>query len=242
MRINMRIFSVVTLAFLLGHSLCVKAEHKYELVEKIVFWPDHQLTNPFTDTELKLYIVSPNGQEFVYYGFYDGNGQGGQNGELWKYRILLNKAGRWEVQPVFVMPGTDKPSLGAPKFAKMEFQVIDKPIKSSAHGHISVAQDNFRRYLHHDGTPWFPFPFHASAILNQKQKVYQQYIQQHLKNSIDILTIRFHYDNHGMVFLFSLFVHLFFLIRNCMFWSQYFRAVNVDMGNLTGIFCGIPVD
>lgn len=51
--------------------------------------------NPFTDVDLSARVVSPSGRVFNAFGFYDGDGAGGQNGNVWKLRIYLDELGTW---------------------------------------------------------------------------------------------------------------------------------------------------
>jgi hypothetical protein len=52
-------------------------------------------TNPFTDVELSARVTSPSGRTFQVDGFFDGDGQGGQAGRLFKIRIAAQEEGWW---------------------------------------------------------------------------------------------------------------------------------------------------
>lgn len=51
--------------------------------------------NKFTDVTLNVEYTSPSGRQMRLPGFYDGDGQGGQNGDVWKFRFMANEAGTW---------------------------------------------------------------------------------------------------------------------------------------------------
>jgi len=51
--------------------------------------------NPFSDVDLTARVVSPSGRVYTAFGFYDGDGAGGQNGNVFKIRIYLDEVGTW---------------------------------------------------------------------------------------------------------------------------------------------------
>ncbi len=51
--------------------------------------------NPFFDVELNAVFTSPTGRVVNFFGFYDGDGQGGQQGNVWKQRFMPNELGTW---------------------------------------------------------------------------------------------------------------------------------------------------
>ncbi|MHC4739289.1 MAG: DUF5060 domain-containing protein [Planctomycetota bacterium] len=51
--------------------------------------------NPFAEVELKAEFVSPSGKKVDFFGFYDGDGKGGQNGCIWKQRFMPDEVGLW---------------------------------------------------------------------------------------------------------------------------------------------------
>lgn len=172
-----------------------KTNNLHSVEEVSIPWKDHGLENPFTDAELRLKITAPEnregGSEFTFFGFYDGNGEGGQNGDVWKYRICLDAPGEWIVQPIFVNPVTGNPLANAPQIPPHQIKV---GTAEQHHGHIQVDPEGGLRYVHADGTPFFPFPFHASGLLDNDPAWVFPYIDEHLKRGIDNLTVRFHAD------------------------------------------------
>ena len=56
--------------------------------------------NPFDTYLLRLEVTDPGGRTFQLDGFYDGNGQGGQSGNIWKARICPYQEGTWSWRTV----------------------------------------------------------------------------------------------------------------------------------------------
>lgn len=56
--------------------------------------------NPFDTYLLRLEVTDPSGTTFELDGFYDGNGQGGQAGNIWKARLSPNQTGTWSWRTV----------------------------------------------------------------------------------------------------------------------------------------------
>ncbi len=55
----------------------------------------HEYSNPFFDVELNAVFTSPTGRVMKFFGFYDGDGKGGQQGNVWKQRFMPNELGTW---------------------------------------------------------------------------------------------------------------------------------------------------
>lgn len=53
--------------------------------------------NPFdfNEIELRSSFTSPSGKNYLFFGFYDGDGQGGQTGNVWKQRFMPDEVGTW---------------------------------------------------------------------------------------------------------------------------------------------------
>ena len=51
--------------------------------------------NPFMDVDLNSVFTAPSGKKVNFFGFYDGDGQGGQKGNVWRQRFMPNEAGTW---------------------------------------------------------------------------------------------------------------------------------------------------
>jgi hypothetical protein len=52
--------------------------------------------DPYTDIELTTTFTAPSGKETEFWGFYDGDGDGGQSGHLWKFRFSPTEVGPWK--------------------------------------------------------------------------------------------------------------------------------------------------
>jgi len=163
----------------------------YQLVEERMT-NDSAFANPFTDTELRLAVRAPVGRKlgtsFTWYGFFDGEGAGGQRGNVWKFRLLLDHPGRWVVAAGFYVPGTSTPNGGARTF----IYHVSPPKVPGEHGHIRVDPENPRRFRYDDGTPWVPFVMHSSMLLDREWRVARRWIDEHAARGVDALAVRFH--------------------------------------------------
>ena len=72
---------------------------KYDTLE-LVFTADSTPANPFDTYLLKLELTDPSGSTFTIDGFYDGDGNGGPNGTIWKARISAYATGMWSWRTV----------------------------------------------------------------------------------------------------------------------------------------------
>lgn len=73
-------------------ALVEVGKHKtYELAVTAATSPQ----NPFDTYLLKLEITDPNGRRFIIDGFFDGDGDGSQEGNIWKARIAPYTKGIW---------------------------------------------------------------------------------------------------------------------------------------------------
>ena len=54
-------------------------------------------SNPFDFEEIELQATfsSPTGRQISFFGFFDGDGQGGQSGDVWKLRFMPDELGAW---------------------------------------------------------------------------------------------------------------------------------------------------
>lgn len=51
--------------------------------------------NPFTDVQLTAQVTAPSGRKITVDGFFDGDGAGGQTGNVFKVRVFADEAGTW---------------------------------------------------------------------------------------------------------------------------------------------------
>ena len=153
---------------------------------------DTAAENPFKEVDLDLDVQAPASRQpqthFNWFGFYDGNGQGGQQGNIWKYRMLFDAPGRWTITATFRDAQSGKPLAPARIFA---YEVAAQAAPGQ-HGHVTRDPHNPMRLAFADGTPWVPFSMHASFLLDQKQDVARQWIDQHAALGVNALGVRFH--------------------------------------------------
>ncbi len=184
-------FSALAVFLLCGSAAGVTNVNLYQRVEESMTNAT-SLGNPFTDTELRLTVTAPAGRAlgsaFTWYGFHDGNGTGGQNGTVWKFRVLFDQPGTWTIDAGFYVPGTA--TLNGPT-QQFVYQVSSNKV-AGEHGHIRVDPQNTRWLRHDDGTPWAPFNFHSSMLLDRDTALAQQWIDQHALLGVDALAVRFH--------------------------------------------------
>ena len=57
--------------------------------------------NPFLDWRLNVEFTGPGGQVLTVPGFFDGNGNGGDDGQAWRVRFVPDERGRWSYKVSF---------------------------------------------------------------------------------------------------------------------------------------------
>ena len=72
---------------------------RYKTLE-LIFTANTSPSNPFDTYLLKLEVTDPVGTKFTVEGFYDGNGNGGQSGKIWKARLCPTRTGTWSWRTV----------------------------------------------------------------------------------------------------------------------------------------------
>jgi len=82
----------------------------YKTLE-LVFTASQTPVNPFDTYLLKLEVTDPDGNTIILDGFFDGDGQGGQTGNVWKARITPYKAGTWSWRTVQADVTPEDPNL-----------------------------------------------------------------------------------------------------------------------------------
>jgi hypothetical protein len=87
--------------------------------------------NPFDFTiiELQATFTAPSGRQVKFFGFYDGDGHGGQTGNVWKLRFMPDELGSWH----YVYSWTDETAGGSGTFEVVD---IGRP------GPLQIAADN----------------------------------------------------------------------------------------------------
>lgn len=136
-------------------------------------------TNPFTDTELHTRFVSPSGRAYTFFGFYDGDGNGGQQGNIWKLRFMCLQQGTWSWSASF----TD----GAPG-ASGSFQCLD----SALPGPLQPDPHNPRWLQQPTGAHFLPRWYYLHELLFSQEGTWQQDVDNLLVakgyNTVTVLT------------------------------------------------------
>jgi len=88
-------------------------------------------SNPFDYSviELQATFTTPSGKQIPFFGFYDGNGNGGQTGNVWKLRFMPDEIGTW----TYTYTWTDGTPGGSGSF-----DVVDTGLP----GTLQIASDN----------------------------------------------------------------------------------------------------
>lgn len=99
--------------------------------------------NPFDFNEINLEVTftSPSGKKVNFFGFYDGDGKGGQSGNVWKLRFMPDQVGTWS----YTYSWTDGTPGGSGSF-----EVVDTGLP----GPLKVATDNSWYFETSRGTPF----------------------------------------------------------------------------------------
>lgn len=118
--------------------------------------------NPFLDYRLRAEFQSPTGRFITVPGFFDGNGQGGGSGRIWKVRFAPDEPGPWAVE-IHYEVGTNlavEPSSTAgtplyPNGATLRFDVA--PRNPAAPGFLKWGPLKYAgaHYLKFDNGPYF---------------------------------------------------------------------------------------
>lgn len=103
--------------------------HKWHKVELVFNGPETEVAadpNPFL-LEVNVIFIAPDASAYTVPAFYDGDGQGGGNGHVWKVRFSPNATGAWKYESTSAEPslagfrGTfnvDEPPDGSADFLK----------------------------------------------------------------------------------------------------------------------------
>ena len=114
--------------------------------------------NPFVDTELQATFLSPSSKTYNFFGFYDGDGKGGQAGNVWKLRFMCLEMGIWSWSAVFID--------GAPG-GSGAFRCVDSVIP----GPLRVSEANPRWLTQANGKHFFPrwYTLHETLFVREAQ-------------------------------------------------------------------------
>jgi hypothetical protein len=169
----------------------------FEVVEQSIVFDLPQTTNPFSEIDLDLQVEAPTARapqaRFSWFGFFDGDGRGGQKGQTWKFRLNLDTPGRWTVTATFRRTGNAEPLIPPLTY---HYEVAAQPTPGER-GHIRRDPRHPLRLAHADGTPWIPFPLHASFLLDQTPETSRRWLDEHAKLGVNALGVRFHAEAHN---------------------------------------------
>ena len=160
---------------------------------------DTPALNPYMDIDLQLRVEAPDGRmdgaAFDWFGFYDGDGDGGRDGDVWKFRLMLDTPGTWRVSARFSRAESGKPLAPEQTFV---YEVAPKAMPGD-HGHVRRDPRAPMRLAFADGTPWVPFSMHASFLLDQVPATARQWIDEHSRRGINSLSVRFHAEANNAI-------------------------------------------
>jgi hypothetical protein len=114
--------------------------------------------NPFDfrTVELRTDFTSPSGRTLSFFGFYDGDGKGGQTGDVWKFRCMPDEVGTWKYRYFW----TD----GSPG-GEGTFDVEDTGLP----GPLKVASDNPWYFMTSRGEAFHARPYGMHQYLTWSQ-------------------------------------------------------------------------
>jgi hypothetical protein len=141
------------------------------------FLNDRKYANPFVDTELEAAFFSPSGKAYNFFGFYDGDGKGGQNGKTWKLRFMCTEVGTWRWSAEF----TDSAPGGSGSF---------QCVRSSLPGPLEVDKKNPHWLQKANGAHFLPRWYYLHELLFTKEDIWQKDIDSLLvKNGYNMVTV-----------------------------------------------------
>ena len=95
---------VIAIYIVFGPPLANAVEVGKYKTHELTFKASVSPANPFDTYLLKLEVTDPAGRKFKIDGFFDGDGNGGQNGNIWKARLSPYSTGVWSWRTI---PGDD---------------------------------------------------------------------------------------------------------------------------------------
>lgn len=109
--------------------------------------------NPFDFTEITLegHFVAPGGKEIEFFGFHDGDGQGGQVGSIWKLRFMPDQVGLWR----YVYHWSDGTPGGSGFF---------RAVSGTSKGPLRVLDNNRHYFRFANGEIYYPRAYYLSGL------------------------------------------------------------------------------
>ncbi|MFH0732005.1 MAG: PKD domain-containing protein, partial [Candidatus Omnitrophota bacterium] len=116
---------------------------------------DNVYSNPFNFEEIQLNanLISPSGETIDCYGFYDGDGNGGQSGNVWKLRFMPDETGIWNYTYTWSGTGT-KPASGSGIFECLA-SANKGALKLDPNYDHHIAYANNEHFFWNGDTEWF---------------------------------------------------------------------------------------
>ena len=112
-----------------------------------------QYSNPFAEVGLGAVFTSPNGRQVNFIGFFDGDGKGGQDGNVWKQRFMPDETGTWSYAITF--------SDGSPGRSG-QFECVEQGSKP---GFWALDPENSHWFKTIRGQRFMPVTMHASCAV-----------------------------------------------------------------------------
>lgn len=112
---------------------------------------DGNYANKFTDVTLNVRYTSPSGRRIDFIGFYDGDGNGGQNGNVWKFRFMPDEPGVW----TYTYSWSDGTPGGEGAFMAVK--------EGAGRGILRAYRDNPRWFAYNGTEPVFLKSYHVGA-------------------------------------------------------------------------------
>lgn len=107
--------------------------------------------NKFTDVTLNVRYTAPSGREVQFFGFYDGDGAGGQSGDVWKIRFLPDELGAWS----YTYSWSDGAPGGSGSFTAVA--------NGAGRGILKAYEGNPRWFAYNGKEPVFLKSYHVGA-------------------------------------------------------------------------------
>jgi hypothetical protein len=143
---------------------------KYDIFERSVTNANNYTNKfDFNVIELRTSFTSPSGKTYSFFGFYDGDGQGGQNGNVWKFRFMPDETGTW----TYSWSWTDGTTGGSDSFSVFDDGALPGPLRiaSDSSWYFMNSRNqpfHFRGYDLHNFLYWMPTAEMRNEIGNFK--------------------------------------------------------------------------
>ena len=107
--------------------------------------------NKFTDVRLNVQYTAPSGRQVSFIGFHDGDGQGGQRGDVWKIRFMPDELGTWN----YAYTWSDGSAGGSGSFRAIS--------AGAGRGVLRAYRDNPRWFAYNGTDPVFLKSYYVGA-------------------------------------------------------------------------------